>query len=59
MGVCDLKLTVMDLWWAARERVLVREVFDDLVAPRDIAYRTVKSTMESSSKRQIATRAGC
>ncbi|GLP72948.1 penicillinase repressor [Mycobacterium antarcticum] len=46
-GFGDLEAVVMDRTWAHAAAVTVREVFDDLVAERDIAYTTVMSTMDN------------
>lgn len=46
-GFGDLEAVVMDRTWAHDAPVTVREVFDDLVADRDIAYTTVMSTMDN------------
>lgn len=46
-GFGDLESAVMDRVWATGGPVLVRTVFDDLVASRDIAYTTVMSTMDN------------
>ena len=46
-GFGDLEAVVMDHVWVSEEPVTVREVFDDLVNMREIAYTTVMSTMDN------------
>ena len=46
-GFGDLEAVVMDRVWAGEEPITVRDVFDDLVTTRDIAYTTVMSTMDN------------
>jgi len=46
-GFGDLEASVMDRVWAREDGVTVREVFDELVGVRQIAYTTVLSTMDN------------
>lgn len=46
-GFGDLEAVVMDRMWAHEGRVTVREVHDELVVDREIAYTTVMSTMDN------------
>jgi predicted transcriptional regulator len=46
-GFGDLEAVVMDRTWSRAAPVTVREVFDELVAEREIAYTTVMSTMDN------------
>ena len=53
-GFGDLESAVMDRVWATGGPVLVRTVFDDLVASRDIAYTTVMSTMDNLHRKGLS-----
>ncbi|MGY0499060.1 BlaI/MecI/CopY family transcriptional regulator [Nocardia sp. FBN12] len=47
-GFGDLEAVLMDrLWNRDDDATTVRELFDELVAERDIAYTTVMSTMDN------------
>ncbi|OFJ51182.1 CopY family transcriptional regulator [Mycolicibacterium grossiae] len=51
-GFGDLEAVVMDLVWGHDEPVTVREVFDQLVGERPIAYTTVMSTMDNLHRKR-------
>jgi predicted transcriptional regulator len=46
-GFGDLEAVVMDRLWASDGAITVREVFEDLLHDREIAYTTVMSTMDN------------
>ena len=46
-GFGDLEAVVMDRLWAREGATTVREVFEDLLRDREIAYTTVMSTMDN------------
>jgi predicted transcriptional regulator len=46
-GFGDLEAVVMDRLWASEGATTVREVFEDLLHDREIAYTTVMSTMDN------------
>ena len=46
-GFGDLEAVVMDRLWERDGATTVREVFEDLLRDRDIAYTTVMSTMDN------------
>ncbi|HOB50129.1 MAG TPA: BlaI/MecI/CopY family transcriptional regulator [Mycobacterium sp.] len=46
-GFGDLEALIMDRIWDRAEPVTVREIFDDMVGDRAIAYTTVMSTMDN------------
>ena len=46
-GFGDLEAVVMDRLWASDGATTVREVFEDLLHDREIAYTTVMSTMDN------------
>ncbi|MBV6760625.1 BlaI/MecI/CopY family transcriptional regulator [Rhodococcus opacus] len=46
-GFGELEAVVMDRLWNRVSETTVREVFDDLVVYREIAYTTVMSTMDN------------
>ncbi|MFC7447307.1 BlaI/MecI/CopY family transcriptional regulator [Rhodococcus daqingensis] len=46
-GFGELEAAVMDRLWSREGPTTVREVFDDLLADREIAYTTVMSTMDN------------
>lgn len=46
-GFGDLESAVMDRLWARDAATTVREVLEDLLHDRDIAYTTVMSTMDN------------
>ena len=46
-GFGDLEASVMDRVWSREDGVTVREVFDELLGVRQIAYTTVLSTMDN------------
>ena len=46
-GFGDLEAVVMDRLWASEGATTVREVFEDLLRDREIAYTTVMSTMDN------------
>ncbi|MBF6102374.1 BlaI/MecI/CopY family transcriptional regulator [Nocardia cyriacigeorgica] len=43
----DLESVVMDRIWSADDTTTVREVFEDLLQIREIAYTTVMTTMDN------------
>jgi predicted transcriptional regulator len=45
-GFGELEAAIMDRVWAAGEPVRVRQVVDELLRDRDIAYTTVQTVME-------------
>jgi predicted transcriptional regulator len=46
-GFGELEAVVMDRIWDRDDATTVREIFDELVAEREIAYTTVMSTMDN------------
>jgi predicted transcriptional regulator len=46
-GFGELEAVIMDRLWNREEPTKVREIYDDLVGERDIAYTTVMSTMDN------------
>ncbi len=46
-GFGDLEAVVMDRLWECDGATTVREVFEDLLRDREIAYTTVMSTMDN------------
>jgi predicted transcriptional regulator len=46
-GFGDLEAVVMDRLWLRDDATSVREVFEDLLHDREIAYTTVMSTMDN------------
>ena len=46
-GFGDLEAVVMDRLWVRASATTVREVFEDLLQDREIAYTTVMSTMDN------------
>lgn len=46
-GFGDLEAVVMDRLWVRDSATTVREVFEDLLRDREIAYTTVMSTMDN------------
>ncbi|MFB1294700.1 BlaI/MecI/CopY family transcriptional regulator [Mycobacterium sp. pW049] len=46
-GFGDLEAVVMDRVWSSDHEVTVRELFDELLSEREIAYTTVMSTMDN------------
>jgi predicted transcriptional regulator len=46
-GFGHLEAVVMDRLWERDDATTVREVFEDLLRDRDIAYTTVMSTMDN------------
>lgn len=46
-GFGDLEAVVMDRLWVRDSATSVREVFEDLLHDREIAYTTVMSTMDN------------
>jgi predicted transcriptional regulator len=46
-GFGDLEAVVMDRLWERDGATTVREVFEDLLRDREIAYTTVMSTMDN------------
>jgi predicted transcriptional regulator len=53
-GFGDLEAVVMDRLWDRDGATTVREIFEDMLREREIAYTTVMSTMDN-----LTTRAGC
>jgi len=51
-GFGDLEAVVMDRLWNHGQPVTVREIFDQLVDDRQIAYTTVMSTMDNLHRKQ-------
>ncbi|MGY1948706.1 MULTISPECIES: BlaI/MecI/CopY family transcriptional regulator [Nocardia] len=43
----DLEAVVMDSVWSADDTTTVREVYEDLLREREIAYTTVMTTMDN------------
>ena len=50
-GFGDLEAVVMDRLWASEGATTVREVFEDLLHDREIAYTTVMSTMDNLQRK--------
>ena len=46
-GFGDLEAVVMDRLWDRDGATTVRDVFEDMVRDREIAYTTVMSTMDN------------
>ncbi|MCU1686615.1 MAG: putative BlaI family transcriptional regulator [Amycolatopsis sp.] len=46
-GFGDLEAVIMDRLWDRDGKTTVRDVFEDLLQGRDIAYTTVMSTMDN------------
>lgn len=55
-GFGDLETVVMDRLWARDGATTVREVFEELLTDRDIAYTTVMSTMDNLRRKGWLTR---
>jgi predicted transcriptional regulator len=51
-GFGDLEAVVMDRIWCHQGPVTVREIFDELVDDRRIAYTTVMSTMDNLHRKR-------
>ncbi|MCX2929099.1 BlaI/MecI/CopY family transcriptional regulator [Mycobacterium sp. CVI_P3] len=51
-GFGDLEAVVMDRIWSHQRPVTVREIFDELIDDRRIAYTTVMSTMDNLYRKQ-------
>ncbi|MBC7299749.1 MULTISPECIES: BlaI/MecI/CopY family transcriptional regulator [Nocardia] len=43
----ELEAVVMDRVWSADDTITVRQVYDDLLRDREIAYTTVMTTMDN------------
>ncbi|MGH3455316.1 MAG: BlaI/MecI/CopY family transcriptional regulator, partial [Nocardioidaceae bacterium] len=52
----DLERDVMDRLWDAPGPRTVREVYDELVAERDLAYTTVMTVLDRLARKQMVTR---
>lgn len=52
----ELERAVMERVWAWRRPVSVREVLDDLVRERDVAYTTVMTIMERLYRKEFLRR---
>jgi predicted transcriptional regulator len=52
----DLEREVMDRLWDAESPRTVREVYDDLVAERDLAYTTVMTVLDRLAGKRMVTR---
>jgi predicted transcriptional regulator len=52
----DLERDVMDRLWDADGPRTVREVYDDLVAERDLAYTTVMTVLDRLANKRMVTR---
>lgn len=55
-GFGDLEALIMDRIWDRAEPVTVREIFDDMVGDRAIAYTTVMSTMDNLHRKHWLAR---
>lgn len=55
-GFGDLEALIMDRIWDRAEPVTVREIFDDMVSDRAIAYTTVMSTMDNLHRKHWLAR---
>lgn len=55
-GFGDLEATLMDQLWSRESPTTVREIFDDLVTDRDIAYTTVMTTLDNLHRKGWLTR---
>ncbi|HKE69839.1 MAG TPA: BlaI/MecI/CopY family transcriptional regulator [Nocardioidaceae bacterium] len=52
----DLERDVMDRLWDAPGPRTVREVYDELVAERDLAYTTVMTVLDRLARKKMVTR---
>ena len=55
-GFGDLEAVVMDRLWECDGATTVREVFEDLLRDREIAYTTVMSTMDNLHRKAWLSR---
>ena len=55
-GFGDLEAVVMDRLWERDGATTVREVFEELLRDRDIAYTTVMSTMDNLHRKRWLSR---
>ncbi|OKH80784.1 CopY family transcriptional regulator [Mycobacterium sp. ST-F2] len=55
-GFGDLEAVVMDRLWGRDGATTVREVYEEMLSDRDIAYTTVMSTMDNLHRKGWLTR---